>query len=164
MFFYLRLSHCLSFNKCVCVYLWVCVCIRVCLCSVCVFTVYCYPSLRHSLSLFPSLPVWRLCMGQHECCMHNERIDVKLKTARTTRAPAGVAGPHEWGAALSRTWLYLLLYPSSHKCSKTKGNTLYSSKEYVFPVYAKKFNRKFFVEIRLIFFSTQVWQLILKLK
>lgn len=176
---YLLISLCVCTCGCVCVCVFVCT-VCVCVFAWCVhdlqqsrnsnlnhlylFTVYCYPSLRHSLSLFPSLPVWRLCMGQHECCMHNERIDVKLKTARTTRAPAGVAGPHEWGAALSRTWLYLLLYPSSHKCSKTKGNTLYSSKEYVFPVYAKKFNRKFFVEIRLIFFSTQVWQLILKLK
>lgn len=116
--FSFTIVHCLSFDTFVCTCGCVCVCVCgyeclsvqcVCAClRVCVVCarfaiesqqpheplVFVYSPLLAfpgpKLILFPLSPVWRLGMGQHECCMHNERIDVKLKTARTHRAPAGV--------------------------------------------------------------------------
>lgn len=57
---------------------------------------------------FPRHPLLSSGMRQHECCMHNERIDVKLKNRTHNSSTCWRWGPNEWGAALSRTWLYLL--------------------------------------------------------
>lgn len=174
--FLFTIVHCLSFDKCVCVLVYsvsvrvFVVCARFAIDSqqppeppVFVYSLL-LPFPGPELLPFPRHPLLSSGMRQHECCMHNKRIDVKLKNRTHNSSTCAGVGALMNGAQRYQElgFIYCNIQVVTN-VAKQKEIPCTLAKKNMFPVFGNIFKRKFFVEIRFYFFYTEVEVRILKL-